>query len=281
MTLVRKDVLRNRLEKHRLKVRYAAYFPSRAESTYPISHENPHRATKGPAEPSDTNSSLDGDSPPSTWNQADHGWSRPSLPPCPVPMYYFPPPYPFSKYPVISYSHPRRLSWSNPKLRVHIPCPRAQTLQLFEYTPESTGQAEDAERAKEYACYTVFSTAGKRDRAVHTLAPPGSNFDFAWTMFRGFFKRKVGVDWENREAGSVRFEDHKDVDGGCVGGEDGSDDNRFRALGLLRWEQHSEVAAGLSNDVSAGEPSAVVVINRPAFEEHRLHEQARTPDGGW
>lgn len=100
-------------------------------------------------------------------------------------------------------------------------------------------------------------------------------------MFRGFFKRKVGVDWENREAGSVKFEGDMEVDGGCVGGEDGTDDNKFRALGLLRWKKPSEVAASHSNDVSAGEPTAVVVINRPAFEEHHLHEQARSPDGGW
>ena len=282
ITLVRKDVLRNRLEKHRLKVRYASCVTSWSETTFPISSEKPHRVTDQPTTPLYTDSSRSGSSQSSSsWNQVDNGWSRPSLPHCPTAMYYFPSPYPFSKYPVISYSHPRSLSQANPKLRVHIPSPYAQTLQLFEYTPESIDHAGDPGRAKQYACYTVFSTAGKRERAMHTLAPPGSNFDFAWAMFRGFFKRKVGVAWEDRDAVTVKSEGDRDIDGGCAMGEDGTDDDKFRALGLLRWKLPSDVAARQPKDVSTEGPCAVVVVNKPASEEHHICEKARAPKGGW
>lgn len=50
LTLVRKDKLRERLEKHRVKVRYAPYFTSEQETSYEISHQNPHprRTSSGP-----------------------------------------------------------------------------------------------------------------------------------------------------------------------------------------------------------------------------------------
>ncbi|KIV88017.1 hypothetical protein, variant [Exophiala mesophila] len=154
-------------------------------------------------------------------------------------------------------------------------------LKLFEYTPESIDHAGDSSRAKQYACYTVFSTAGKRERAMHTLAPPGSNFDFAWAMFRGFFKRKVGATWEDRDTVTVKYEGDRDIDGGCVMGEDGTEDDKFRTLGLLRWKLPSDMAARQPKDVSTEEPCAVAVVNKPAFEEHYICEKASTPNGGW
>ncbi|KEF51326.1 uncharacterized protein A1O9_12676 [Exophiala aquamarina CBS 119918] len=290
LTLVRKDKLRNRLEKHRVKVRYAPYFTFEHKTSYEVSHENPlvhHKRSHVDARLACDKampSIGDRDSRPSMVKIASSE-SKAILPPCPMPLYYFPKPYPYSAYPVLASALPRKLTMSNPHLRVRIPDPWAQGLQLFEYEPPNTGAGHgDAsqKRTKEYACYTIYSRPGHRH--VETLAPPGSTFDFAWNMFRKIFKQKVGVDWETRDMD--REGERKDEsEESRIGGEDGADDGRlWNFFGPLRLKQQakSEEDQSTLNGGTERRPSATVVVNTPEVgEEQPIEVQARTPDGGW
>lgn len=172
---------------------------------------------------------------------------------------------------------------ANPHLRVRIPDPWAQGLQLFEYqAPKGESDNGDANRmrTKEYACYTIYSRPGHHH--VETLAPPGSTFDFAWNMFRKIFKQKVGVDWETREMGRERH--RKEEDGESrVGGEDGADDERlWEFWGPLRLKQPVQVVDESCDGKMERRPSATVVVNTPkVLEEQPVDVQAKTPEGGW
>jgi hypothetical protein len=173
---------------------------------------------------------------------------------------------------------------SNPHLRVRIPDPWAQGLQLFEYEPpksESDDRDANRMRTKEYACYTIYSRPGHRH--VETLAPPGSTFDFAWNMFRKIFKHKVGVDWETRETSQKK--PWKEEDGESrVGGEDGADDERlWEFFGPLRFREQIQAVEDESKDGGIERrPSATVVVNTPKLQgEQPLGIQAKTPEGGW
>ena len=204
----------------------------------------------------------------------------PSLPPCPVPLFHFPKPYPYSAYPVVAGSLPKSLAFSNPFVRVRIPDPWAQTLQLFEHAPRDS--EAQAKLTKEYACYTVYSRPGHRH--VETLAPPGSTFDFAWNMFRKIFKQKVGVDWEDREPNQEGA--LEDSDGECrVGGEDGADDDdeAWDFFGPLRFKQQSQGSSDAAAEATLDRrPSATVVVNSPeVMDEGQIEVRAQTPRGGW
>ncbi|KAK5045096.1 hypothetical protein LTR84_010244 [Exophiala bonariae] len=197
LTLVRKDKLRDRLEKHRVKVRYAPYCISEHQTSYEISHQNPHsrRADSDPHIRLDCDKaipSIEDQEAPRAGGRVEVGSAQPRLPMCPVPLYYFPKPYPYSAYPVVAGNVPSSLSMSNPRLRVRVPDPWAQCLQLFEYQApnDGSGSTIGPKRTKEYACYTIYSRPGHRH--VETLAPPGSTFDFAWNMFQKMFKQESG-----------------------------------------------------------------------------------------
>jgi len=229
------------------------------------------------------------------WGDAQHQ-CRPILPPCPVPLYYFPKPYPYSKYPVVASSLPRSLRPSNPNLRVRIPNPWAQSLQFFEsdptaqtkppetpHTPEVPSTARKGPTsARSYACYTVYTRPGQR--YVTPLAPPRSTFDFAWEMFRKFFKKRVGVDWDSRESLQMNG-DGPGREEGNLGGEDGPADGLFEFFGPAVAKQHSESENPLDSiEARQRKPSVTVLMNTNtdrAMSDRRLDIQAKTPEGGW
>ncbi|KAL2401648.1 hypothetical protein ABEF93_007687 [Exophiala dermatitidis] len=238
ITLVRKDILKHRLEKHRLKVRYAPSFGCHHTTYYPMFPENPDRRRK-----------ISDDSLPS-------GIEENSL--------------------------PRALRPSNPALRVHIPDPWAQALQLFEYDPAlASKSAENAAGAKpqrpkfkSYACYFIYTRPGQRH--VQMLAPPGSTFDFAWDMFRKFFKKRVGVDWEDRETAAQRSQTSPDDSKG----EDGSNDRRWEFWGPLKAKLKEEGACAVGEEKLL--PSVTVVMNTSDMAATGgIDARAKTPDGGW
>jgi len=239
LTLVRKDILKNRVEKHRIKVRYAPSFTSKHDTFIPIINQG--------VDPRRKKSDV-GVSPPErircqssdTLECGDLPLENPILPPCPVPLYYFPKPYPYSQNPCIASSLSRQLTPSNPNLRVRIPDPWAQSVQIFvsEERPETipTGNPKSSTpsaihhpnlqelRTRTYAGYIVYTKPGSRH--VETLITPGSTFDLAWTMFTKFFKKKTNVDWTNLHEGWKRRIKFEDVLKERVGGEDGAADYR-------------------------------------------------------
>ncbi|KAK5364833.1 hypothetical protein LTR20_008769 [Exophiala xenobiotica] len=357
VTLVREDILQNRLEKHRLKVRYASCFSSLSSATsYPITNQEPdHRrrpsdddeslhdlslslslASKSQSQSQSSderhsdeslidtslasqffdrrrvsdesihdtslvsqssderNSSYSFRIPRAyapTWSMAT---SRPSLPHCPVTMYRFPKPYPYSRYPVIASSLPRSLSLSNPALRVHIPNPWTQSLQLFEHDPMANATAANANanekepKAKSYACYSIYIRPGHR--YVTQLAPPGSTFDFAFTMFNKFFHKRVGVSWDDREQvkkvdeSAARDEDEWDLRGDGAG-----DDRFFRFFGPKIIKQQPGIGDGTGSEVEIDsvegrqrKPSVTVLMNpRKDAPRDEMDLVAKTPDGRW
>ncbi|EXJ80103.1 hypothetical protein A1O3_08389 [Capronia epimyces CBS 606.96] len=294
VTLVRKDILRNQLEKHRLKVRYAPYFASHRHTFYPILPENPDRRRKV----SDDVVSPDrcaqylssGSSGDDAFAEFGPRLLKASLPPCPVPLCYFPKPYPYSRYPAVASSLPRYLKPSNPALRVHIPDPWAQGLQLFEHDPavaktpteDSTPTKPKQPRFKSYACYFIYTRPGQRH--VQMLAPPGSTFDFAWDMFRKFFKRRVGVDWEDRESAKRRLQ-MADAQDGKIGGEDGANERRWDFWGPLvaSWGGNDDpVEPAPSVEGRERRPSVTVVMNTTELTAtEAIDAKAKTPPAGW
>lgn len=292
LTLVRKDKLRDRVEKHRVKVRFAPYCVSEHQTSYEISHQNPHprRANSDP----DIRLGCDRPIPPVEDQQlprlgvkVEVGSAKPCLPMCPVPLYYFPKPYPYSAYPVVAGHVPPTLSMSNPHLRVRIPDPWAQGLQLFEYQEpnDATGSKANPKRTKEYACYTIYSRPGHRH--VETLAPPGSTFDFAWNMFQKMFKQKVGVDWEARKISGAKPSEETDAESWTEGGDGGDGDRSWDYFGPLRLKQPTQVSlnedGGMDGEMES-EPSAMVVVNTATREPKwamGVGVHAKTPENGW
>ncbi|EXJ93277.1 hypothetical protein A1O1_01669 [Capronia coronata CBS 617.96] len=293
ITLVRKDILKNRLEKHRLKVRYAPDFASHRSTFYPIMPENPDHRRKVSDDAVSTGTYEE------QWfsrASANHAFGRgylsqlqASLPACPVPLYYFPKPYPYSQYPVVASSLPRSLRPSNPALRVRIPDPWAQGLQLFEYDPsiattstsDSAAPNSNQPKFKSYACYFIYSRPGQRH--VQMLAPPGSTFDFAWDMFRKIFEKRVGVDWEKRENAKRHLQPDQGQDDKC-GGEDGANDRRWEFWGPLVASREKTDLDEKVPPVEGMEsrPSVTVVINTARLTAaEAIDAQSRTPPAGW
>lgn len=72
----------------------------------------------------------------------------------------------------------------NPNLRVHIPTPWAQCLQLF----------ESNETPHTYGIFTQYSISGHKPYNMD-IVPLGSTWDQAWQMFQYIFKKKCGIEW--------------------------------------------------------------------------------------
>jgi hypothetical protein len=285
--------LKNRLEKHRLKVRYAPSFTSHHDTFYPILPENPDRRRRV----SDDSLSIGSHADQPSWDTGEDNLFlgvdplslKARLPPCPVPLYYFPETYPYSRYPVVASCLPRHLRPSNPALRVRIPDPWAQALQLFEHDPsiaktstqDSATSGPNQPRFKSYACYFIYSRPGQRH--VQMLAPPGSTFDFAWDMFRKFFQKRVGVDWEDRHSAKKTFHT-KDGEVDEIGGGDAANDRRWEFWGpLVASREKAEASDGNSQaEGSETRPSVTVLINAAKLtDKEAIGVGARTPPGGW
>lgn len=291
LTLVRKDKLRERLERHRVKVRYATYFASEQETSYEIAHQNPHprRTSSDPAIQLGCDTaipSIEDQQPPRSGVKIQVGSMKPRLPLCPVPLYYFPKPYPYSAYPVVASALPSSLSMANRRLRVRVPNPWAQGLQLFEYSPPNDGSGDrDAspKRTKEYACYTIYSRPGHRH--VETLAPPGSTFDFAWNMFQKMFKQKVGVEWEARGNNSTQQRQEEDGESRAEGEDEADDGRLWKCFGPLRLKQQPQVSGieeGRLDGKLEREPGVTLLVNTPTMDRDTvIGVQAKTPEDGW
>lgn len=304
LTLVRKDILKNRLEKHRIKVRYAPFFPSQHETSGPGAQPVPNQSRQ--ASVGSVWSDVPESQPSANAVKPDAGKRKissladPVFPPCPVPLYHFPKPYPFSRNPVIACSLPRHLTRSNPNLRVHIPDPWAQTLQLFvsdtanpnhaSISPKQSSQSLEQHpdlntlRTKSYACYTVYTKPGQR--YVETLAPPGSTFDFAWMMFTKFFERKVGVEWTDVRNGWSKGIKIEKIIQDRLGGEDGAAENDYwdvlEPVAAKKFDGEAEKEAVESIEVKDRRPTVTVLMNAESLPEgEELDAKAKTPENGW
>ncbi|KAJ9624619.1 hypothetical protein H2204_010801 [Knufia peltigerae] len=333
LTLVRKDILQNRLEKHRLKVRYASCVSSVSSSsscsvlsstspgdcvtnptpstTYPLTNQEPQDWSKlsneevrrihehlRVSEPSQTNI-VDGHETIAVPKAYMPSYSVanfiPSLPYCPVPLYHFPKPFPFCKYPVIASSLPRSLQPSNPNLKVHIPNPWAQSLQLFEFDPNLrfttrthtdsvAGLNAEIPRIKSYACYSIYVRPGHR--YVTQLAPPGSTFDFAFTMFNKFFQKRVGVSWDDRESLREMAQANRSEDKIALQSDGTSDGRLFKFFGprVIKDNGMDQLGEGEVKGVEdrVRKPSVTILVN-PAENQpmDEVEARAMTPEGGW
>ncbi|ETI24035.1 hypothetical protein G647_03404 [Cladophialophora carrionii CBS 160.54] len=300
-TLVRKDILKNRVEKHRIKVRYAPSFTSCHETFIPISHQDVDRRRKK-SDDSVTPSER-------MLYQSDARESStdgllledPILPPCPVPLYYFPKPYPYSLYPCIASSLPRQLTSANRNLRVPIPDPWAQSLQLFvseeptavplsgnpkqPSAPSAIHHRDLRElRKKSYAAYTVYTKPGSRH--VQTLVPAGSTFDFAWAMFSKFFKKKVGLEWTDVHNGWKKGLKLEQILKERVGGGDGPGEDEYWDVlePALAKGQTPRADRGSTASIESGEssPTVTVVVNASSLTARdQMEARAMTPEEGW
>lgn len=304
LTLVRKDILKNRLEKHRIKVRYAPFFSSQPETSSPGAQQITHRSRQASldsvwTETSETQSSVKAVKPEAGKRTAS-SLTDPVFSPCPVPLYHFPKPYSFSRNPVIACSLPRHLQPSNSNLRVRIPDPWAQTLQLFvsdkdnpnqpstgsKHSSPSLEQHPDlsALRTKSYACYTVYTKPGQR--YVETLAPPGSTFDFAWMMFTKFFEKKAGVEWTDIHNGWRKGLKIEKIIQDRLGGEDGAAENGYwdvlEPVTAKKVDDEPEKEAVGSIEAKDRRPSVTVLMNAGSLPEgEELDAKAKTPENGW
>lgn len=211
INLIRSDIHNNRLEQHRLKVRYAPFFC-------------PFGLT-------------------SAFNTI----------PCPLPLYYFTSPYPFSSYPTVSTSLPHR----GRELRVRIPDPWAQCLQLY----------ESDSMPHTYAAFTTYiDRSGKI--AHDTVAPVDSTFDLAKDAFKMFFKLRTGVEWESAPlAAGIKREDSA---------------ARERTLshdGAGEWTYQLEYEVEEWRK-GARKPSVTMVVSEEDAGE-KWDVRAKTPEGAW
>ncbi|OAG38032.1 hypothetical protein AYO21_07754 [Fonsecaea monophora] len=281
-TLVRKDILKNRLAKHRMKVRYAPHFSSQPDTNYPICHGAVEGKRGEPGKDMRFRCSEDPE-------------LRSRLPPCPVPMYIFSKQYPFSRNPVIESSLPRHLRPSNSKLRVRIPDPWALSLQLFESDSVSGGRrsarrfpslsgltnAGSRRATKSYACYSVHTRSDMM--YVQTLAPSGSTFDFAWDMFCNFFNNRVGADWNDVQAELTDIRRERLLSEN-LRGKDGADDGQRLWLPISTAPQcvNEGDAAADSVEPRRRKPSVTVLMHsHKTIPDTNLEIQARTPESGW
>ncbi|KIX99140.1 uncharacterized protein Z520_04716 [Fonsecaea multimorphosa CBS 102226] len=290
LTLVRKDILKNRLEKHHIKVRYAPHFSSQHDNQYSMNYR-PNEAKRPSSEKgvvpgrclscSPANGTKD-----RVFRVSGDPGANSTLPPCPVPMYFFPKPYPFSRNPVIESSLPRHLRPSNPKLRARIPDPWAFSLQLFETDPASTcGRSIGHSRRglKSYACYSIDTRSGMIH--IQSLAPAGSSFDLAWDMFCNFFSRRVGVDWKDIHGEWKKGIPCERLLSEKPHGEDGADDGGCFGISRTRQLQgrNGEVYTVFDSvEARSRKPSVTVLMNRHEHvAEDRLDVRAKTPERGW
>lgn len=115
------------------------------------------------------------------------------------------------------------------------------------------------------------------------LAPPGSTFDFAWDMFRKFFKKRVGVDWEDRESAKKRVQPG-DAQDGKISGGDGANDRRWEFWGPLAAIRGKKEAGDEVPSVEGRDrrPSVTVVMNPTELTEaEAIDAKAKTPPAGW
>lgn len=185
-------------------------------------------------------------------------------------MYLFPASAGLSLYPVVRYEDGPH---SNPRLRVPIPRPWAQCLQLFE---------SDA-IPHTYACYVRYSRRGVSGREI--LAVPGSTWELAFDVFRKFFKTKTKKDWNDRLDGKA-----------APISSDGNADDPFRyepprdprePKGLV--EQKTRLERAKESENQAGRDGSVTMIvptieisdndDNSGYEQTHLKVQASTPDG--
>lgn len=298
--MVRNDILKNRLEKHRIKVRYAPSFSSQHDTFIPMTHQGVDRRrmksddSVSPTERIKYSTYID------AVEYNDLPLDIPILPPCPVPLYYFPKPYPFSQNPCIESSLPRRLTPSNPSLRVRIPDPWAQSLQLFvsdegpesiptgdpKYsTPSAFHQSNLQElRKRSYAAYIVYTRG--RARHIQTLAPTGSTFDFAWTTFGKFFESRVGVKWNDLHSSWKRGIKFDNFLKGRFGGEDGAADSQHWDVVEPTVAYRPGPAAAEEKTKSDGDeegrPAVTVVLSSSkVHNDDQIEARAMTPEDGW
>ena len=107
-------------------------------------------------------------------------------------------------------------------------------------------------------------------------------------MFRKFFKKRAGVDWEDRESLKTK-RGSKLGDKECkVGGEDGADegdDEFFEVLGPVVVKQDKRVAVEeVLESVESRErkPSVTVLVNTDKLSgKNQMDARAKTPEGGW
>jgi hypothetical protein len=116
------------------------------------------------------------------------------------------------------------------------------------------------------------------------LAPPGSTFDFAWDIFRKFFKKRVGIDWEDREAMMKKHD--LDGDERKIRGEDGArDDDFFDCFGPVVVKRQGDCGGEADVEAVGGmqrKPSVTMLRNVNELSHNDLTEaQAKTPEGGW
>ncbi|KIW13428.1 hypothetical protein PV08_08616 [Exophiala spinifera] len=341
LTLVRKDILRNRLEKHRLKVRYASdVFPSSSSSSssvlpttsstcrlphtmssakYPLTNQEPqHWSSLSNEAVYKINENLRRSELVHTDCVEGHEVTAvpkaympsysvanfiPSLPCCPVPLYYFPKPFPFCNYPVIASSLPQSLQPSNPNLKVHVPNPWAQSLQLFEFDPNlrststtngngpgsitdlAAGASPEFPRTKSYACYSIYIRPGHR--YVTQLAPPGSTFDFAFAMFNKFFQKRVGVSWEDRDGiRELARVKRGGKDAMALQADGTADDRLFKFFGprVMKDNGLNLLEDGAVENIEGRlrKPSVTMLVN-PTVDQpmDEVKARAMTPEGGW
>ena len=299
LTLVREDILESRLEYHRIKVRYAPSFDSMHDTFIPITSQgvDPRRKKSDVSvSPSERVKYQSSD----TTEYDDLPSETPSLPPWPVPLYYFPKPYPFSKNACVASSLPRRLTSSNPKLRVRIPDPWAQSVQIFvsdeppKAVPNGSPMYPTASaipdvslqqhRARTYAVYTVYSKPGTCH--YQTLAPLGSTFDLAWAAFCKFIKQRARIEWDELHHGwkeQVKFEDFlKERFGGVDGAADNGRWDVMEPMVKFKQPGGGVRGSGESAEVRETKPSVTMVVNTPQVAmADQTDARAMTPEGGW
>jgi len=168
-------------------------------------------------------------------------------------------------------------------------------LQLFEHDPMANATAANANanekepKAKSYACYSIYIRPGHR--YVTQLAPPGSTFDFAFTMFNKFFHKRVGVSWDDREQVNKKMDESadRDEDEWDLRGDGAGDDRFFKFFGPKIVKQQPGIDDGTGAEVEIDsldgrqrKPSVTVLMNpRKDAPRDEMDLIAKTPDGRW
>jgi WGR domain len=181
-------------------------------------------------------------------------------------MYLFPTSVGLSLHPVVRYQDRFPSTY---QVRVPIPRPWAQCLQLFE---------SDA-IPHTYACYVKYTRKGTSGREI--LAIPGSSWELAFDAFRKFFKTKTRKDWNDRLDGKAA----------PISG-DGSADDPFRyeppkgyhePKGLVqqktRLQRAQEAQSGSDESVTMIVPTIEISDDEDQAKAAHLKVQACTPQG--
>jgi WGR domain len=180
-------------------------------------------------------------------------------------MYLFPVSAGLSLHPVVCYQDHFP---SNPHVRVPIPRPWAQCLQLFE---------SDA-IPHTYACYVKYTRKGASGREI--LAIPGSSWELAFDAFRKFFKTKTKKEWNERLNG----------ESAPISSDGNADDpfryeppqGRYEPKGLVqqrtRLERAKEAHSGRDDSVTMVVPT-IEISDDDYVDGSHLNVQASTPPG--